>query len=69
MAEVVTVRPENRMNANPKRKPNHRDKLTRKREEEALDNALKNTFPASDPVSIGHPTPREPIFCGSRIKA
>jgi hypothetical protein len=33
-----------------------RAKLTRKRQEEALDDALKNTFPASDPVSIEQPT-------------
>jgi hypothetical protein len=33
-----------------------RAKLARKRQEEALDDALKNTFPASDPVSIEQPT-------------
>jgi len=27
----------------------------RMRQEEALDEALKNTFPASDPVSVGQP--------------
>ena len=27
----------------------------RRREEEALDEALKNTFPASDPVSVEQP--------------
>jgi len=34
---------------------NDRDK--RKRQEKALDDALKNTFPASDPVSVEQPTP------------
>lgn len=34
---------------------NDRDK--RKRQEKALDEALKNTFPASDPVSVEQPTP------------
>ena len=29
----------------------------RQHQEEALDDALKNTFPASDPVSIEQPTP------------
>jgi len=29
----------------------------RQRQEEALDDALKNTFPASDPVSIVQPAP------------
>ncbi len=33
----------------------NRDK--RMHREEALDDALKNTFPASDPVSIEQPTP------------
>ena len=27
------------------------------RREKALDDALKNTFPASDPVSVGQPGP------------
>ena len=47
------------MIAEPKHKPhqddNDRDK--RKRQEKALDEALKNTFPASDPVSVEQPTP------------
>jgi hypothetical protein len=30
---------------------NDRDKRERRHQEEALDEALKNTFPASDPVS------------------
>lgn len=37
----------------------HRDtvrgKRERKRNEKALDEALKNTFPASDPVSVEQP--------------
>ncbi len=49
------------MNANPKRKSLQgeydRAKRTRRHQEEALDDALKNTFPASDPVSIEQPTP------------
>jgi hypothetical protein len=48
------------MNADPKRK-SHKgdyDRVGRARRhlEEALDDALKNTFPASDPVSIEQPT-------------
>jgi hypothetical protein len=43
----------------PKHKP-HQDDCDRKRrerehQEEALDEALKNTFPASDPVSVEQP--------------
>jgi hypothetical protein len=34
-----------------------RHKSARRHQEEALDDALKNTFPASDPVSIEQPTP------------
>jgi nicotinate phosphoribosyltransferase len=49
------------MNADPKRKPRQKDRLlterARRRQEEALDDALKNTFPASDPVSIEQPAP------------
>ena len=33
-----------------------RDTGERRRQEEALDEALKNTFPASDPVSVEQPT-------------
>jgi hypothetical protein len=33
------------------------DRDKRKREERALDEALENTFPASDPVSVEQPTP------------
>ena len=48
------------MNADTKRK-SHQDeydraKRARRHQEDALDDALKNTFPASDPVSIEHPT-------------
>ena len=32
-------------------------KRKRKHQENALDDALKNTFPASDPVSAEQPTP------------
>ena len=32
-----------------------RDKRERKRHEKALDEALRNTFPASDPVSVEQP--------------
>jgi hypothetical protein len=49
------------MIAEPKRKPqeddDERDKRERKHQEKALDDALKNTFPASDPISIEQPTP------------
>ncbi len=52
------------MIADPKRKP-HQDQISsrdgdgdkRSRQEEALDEALKNTFPASDPVSVEQPGP------------
>jgi hypothetical protein len=47
------------MNADPKRK-HHQDERARterarQHQEDALDDALKNTFPASDPVSIEQP--------------
>jgi len=49
------------MNADPKGKPRHTDRIladqARRHQEEALDDALKNTFPASDPVSIEQPAP------------
>ena len=50
------------MNADPKRKSRQGDRFRgvrarRQHEEEALDDALKNTFPASDPVSIEQPAP------------
>ena len=46
------------MIADPKRKPyqDDGDSDKRRRQEEALDEALKNTFPASDPVSVEQPT-------------
>ena len=49
------------MLADPKRKT-HQDDTTRdkrRRQEQALDEALKNTFPASDPVSIAQPAGRD----------
>jgi len=66
---VVSPRPrplydavgEIKMNADPKRKTHKGDderaKRARQHQEEALDDALKNTFPASDPVSIEQPKP------------
>ena len=50
------------MNADPKRNSRRGDRLRavrarREHQEEALDDALKNTFPASDPVSIEQPAP------------
>ena len=46
------------MIADPKRNPcqDNGDSDKRSRQEEALDEALKNTFPASDPVSVEQPT-------------
>jgi nicotinate phosphoribosyltransferase len=45
----------------PKRRAHYddaeRDSPERTRLEEALDEALKNTFPASDPVSMEQPAP------------
>jgi hypothetical protein len=49
------------MPSDPKRKT-HQDDTTRgkrRRQELALDEALKNTFPASDPVSIAQPAGRD----------
>jgi nicotinate phosphoribosyltransferase len=46
--------------ADPKRKPVRDDaaqRERRRRQEEALDEALKDTFPASDPVSAAQPAP------------
>jgi hypothetical protein len=49
------------MSADPKHKPGQIDRVlaerARQHQEEALDDALKNTFPASDPVSIEQPAP------------
>src|SRR6516225_36806 len=49
---------ETEMIADPKRKPHqdNGDSDKRRHQEEALDEALKNTFPASDPVSVEQPT-------------
>jgi hypothetical protein len=49
---------ETEMIADPKRKPHQDDGDSdkRRRQEEALDEALENTFPASDPVSVEQPT-------------
>ena len=49
---------ETEMIADPKRKPyqDDGDGDKRRRQEEALDEALENTFPASDPVSVEQPT-------------
>ena len=51
---------ETEMIADPKRKPHQDDGDSdkRRRQEDALDEALKNTFPASDPVSVEQPTTR-----------
>ena len=47
--------------AEPKRNPpqddSARDERERRHQEDALDEALKDTFPASDPVSVEQPTP------------
>jgi hypothetical protein len=49
------------MNADPKRQSHDGDQerleRARRLEEESLDEALANTFPASDPVSIEQPGP------------
>jgi hypothetical protein len=49
------------MNSDPKRKPRSHDvsldQGERRRGESALDEALENTFPASDPISIAQPAP------------
>jgi hypothetical protein len=34
-----------------------RSKRSRRQQEKALDDALKNTFPASDPISMEQPAP------------
>jgi hypothetical protein len=43
-------------NAKPRQSDVDRDAGEHRRQEEALDEALKNTFPASDPVSVEQPT-------------
>ena len=47
------------MIAKPKRKHHQddRDERERRHQEKALDEALNNTFPASDPVSVEQPAP------------
>ena len=49
------------MSAGPESKPYQDesacDKRERRHQEDALDEALKDTFPASDPVSVVQPTP------------
>jgi hypothetical protein len=49
------------MVAHPKPKAHQGDSANdkRRRQEKALDEALKNTFPASDPVSIEQPVAGE----------
>ena len=49
------------MTSNPKRKPgkDDRENYARRHQEEAFDDALRNTFPASDPVSIEQPAASE----------
>jgi hypothetical protein len=53
------------MNADSKRKPHKggydRSKRSRRDQEEALDDALKNTFPASDPISMEQPAPPDDL--------
>jgi hypothetical protein len=45
------------MIAEPQQQPCDKDRIRceRRRDEKALDEALKNTFPASDPVSVEQP--------------
>jgi hypothetical protein len=45
------------MSTEQKPKQHNGGKSRRQREEEALDEAFKNTFPASDPISIEQPAP------------
>ena len=40
-----------------KRHKDDAERERRRRQEEALDEALRNTFPASDPVSVEQPAP------------
>jgi hypothetical protein len=55
--DLISAVGETEMIADPKRKPHQDDGDSdkRRRQEEALDEALKNTFPASDPVSVEQP--------------
>ena len=45
-----------KLNSQPKDR-GRTERERRQRQEEALDDALKNTFPASDPISIEQPVP------------
>jgi transcriptional regulator of acetoin/glycerol metabolism len=45
----------------PEKREHDRSKRSRMQQEEALDDALKNTFPASDPFSIEQPTPPDDV--------
>jgi hypothetical protein len=50
---------EMKSNPKPKTGKDDREKLARMHQEEALDDALRNTVPASDPVSIEQPAASE----------
>jgi hypothetical protein len=56
--DLISAAGETEMIVDPKRKPRQDDDDSdkRRRQEDALDEALKNTFPASDPVSVEQPT-------------
>jgi hypothetical protein len=46
------------MTVDPRRKPHQDDgDAQRRRQEKALDEAIENTFPASDPISVEQPAP------------
>jgi hypothetical protein len=66
-APKICVVRETEMIADPKRKPHQDDGDSdkRRRQEEALDEALENTFPASDPVSVEQPTTTSGRACRS----
>jgi hypothetical protein len=53
------------MNTDAKRRPRQRERIlaedARRHREEALDDALKNTFPASDPISVEQPAPPDDL--------
>jgi hypothetical protein len=59
--EFLDDRGETEMIAEPEHNPRQdgyeRDKRAHRHQEEALDEALKDTFPASDPVSMEQPAP------------
>jgi hypothetical protein len=44
------------------------ERARRQHQEEALDDALKNTFPASDPVSIEQPAPTAGDYDGLSVR-